>query len=89
MVDAGRKLRVGQAALGVGVHVDEAGRNEPPGSVDGVLGAVARQVPHGSDRVAHDAYVGFKRVSPGAVEDQPAAYRYLEVHRWLDAGWRG
>ena len=80
MVDAGRELRVGEAALGMGVHVDESGRNVPAGSVDDALGAILRQVSHGGDRVAHDAYVGFYGVSAGAVEDQPAAYGYLEVH---------
>ena len=48
-----------------------------------------RSVPHGGDCVPDDAYVGFYGFSARAVEDQPAAYGYLEVHRWSDAECRG
>ena len=88
-MDAGRKLRVGQAALGMRVHVDEAGRDVPPGGVHGALRPVVRQVAHRGDRVSNDAHVGSQDIRPRAVEDQPAAYGYLEVHRWAAAWWRG
>ena len=82
VVDARRKLRVGEAALAVGVHVDEAGRDVLPGSIDCARGRVAGQVTDGGDCVADYAKVGFDGVGAGAVEDPAADYGYVEIRRY-------
>ena len=66
-------------AVGVGVHVDEAGHDVLPGSVDDARGAGVRQPPDGDDLVAVDAHVRGERGAARPVEDHSAPDEEVEL----------
>jgi hypothetical protein len=70
----GRVRRLVEPAVGVRVHVDEAGGHDPPGSVDDALAAPGCQRrPNLHDDVAFDADVGGARGASGAVNEAAVA----------------
>ena len=56
----------------MGVGVDEAGRDDAPGRVDGARGLRPRQIAHGGDAVARDGDVGALARSTSAVDYRAA-----------------
>ena len=56
----------------MGVGVDEAGRDDAPGRVDGARGLHPRQVADGGDAVARDGDVGALARSTSAVDYRAA-----------------
>ena len=72
-------LRVDQQrALGVRVGIDESGRDDKARGVDHASCVGLRQIADRRDRVAGNAYVGPIRRRPGAINQSPVGYHYVE-----------
>ena len=67
-----------QGEIGVGVDVDEAGRDHQAAGIQALRGRGALQIADGHDAVTHDAQVAGKGVAAAAVDDVAAVDQGVE-----------